>query len=190
MRLFVVVSLALVVSCSDLYVIPEDLYLIKGGAHESNLVNSPLSKIRTLKSNGLAFTARFDESARYDLESNDQDDINKLMGFAEANSHHHDNSARIGWRYSVDKDQIEIFSYIYDGGDLIYQHLADVNINETIAYQINLFEDEYEFVVNGIVFRQERNADHMTGVYYMLFPYFGGNSVAPHDISIYIKESF
>lgn len=191
MKCFVSILIVLLLGCSDFYVVPEDHYLIEAGKHESKIVNGmSLDKVRTLKSNRLVFTARFDETARYDLVTQDQHDINKLMGFAEANSLHQENSARLGWRYSVENDNVEIFSYIYRDGQRSFNKISEVDLNETIEYQINLFEDEYEFVVNGFSFREHRDIDQQVGVYYRLFPYFGGDEVAPHDINIYIKEVF
>lgn len=191
MRRFVSIWIILLLGCSDLYVVPEDHYLIEAGKHESKIVNGmSFDKIRTLKSNRLVFTARFDETARYDLATQDQHDINKLMGFAEANSLHQENSARLGWRYNIEHENVEIFSYIYRDGEMSFNKISEVDLNETIEYQINLFEDEYEFVVNGFSFREYRDIDKQVGVYYRLFPYFGGDEVAPHDINIYIKEVF
>ena len=191
MKKIVVILISLIWACSEMYVVPEDHYLISEGRHEAKLVNgSGLDKIRTLKSNRLMFTARFDNSARYDLKSKDQYDLNKLMGFSLANSHHHENSARLGWCYSIDKDAVEIFSYVYRHGDLSYQHIADVGINQTVQYQINLFANEIEFVVGGRSLRVERSYNDDTGLYYLLYPYFGGDSTAPHDIHIYITEVF
>ncbi len=191
MKSFVSILIVLLLGCSDFYVVPEDHYLIEAGKHESKIVNGmSLDKVRTLKSNRLVFTARFDETAKYDLATQDQHDINKLMGFSEANSLHQENSARLGWRYNIEYDNIEIFSYIYRDGEMSFNKISEVDLNETIEYQINLFEDEYEFVVNGFSFRELRDIDQQVGVYYRLFPYFGGDEVAPHDINIYIKEVF
>lgn len=191
MKKLLIILVALSLGCSEMYVVPEDQYVIEAGKHDSRIVNgSSIDKIRTLKSNNLVFTARFDQTARYNLNNNDQYDINKLMGFSEANSLHHDNSARFGWRYNIENDNIEIFSYIYREGELSYNKLSEVAINETIEYQINLFDNEYEFVINGFSYREDRRINQEVGIYYRLFPYFGGDEVAPHDINIYIKEVF
>lgn len=191
MKKLVFLLLPLIFACTDLYEVPEVHYRIEAGSHESKVVNGfSLDKMRTMKSNRLVFTARFDNSARYDLNHNDHFDINKLMGFSEANSHHQENSARLGWRFNIDKDAIEIFSYVYSKGDLSYEHITDIEINATIEYQINMYSNEYEFVVNGYSQRIERNIENEVGLYYRLFPYFGGNQVAPQNINIYIKEVF
>lgn len=191
MKKWIFISLIFAYACSDVYVVPEDHYIIPAGAHESRLVSgSLLDKERSLKQDKVVFSARFDESAIYDLKNEDQDDINKLFGFSEANSFHHDNSARFGWRYSIEKDRIEIFSYVYSDGIRSYQHITDVAIDETVAYSIHIYPDSYIFSVKDVTSEVERNIDQDRGLYYLLFPYFGGDQVAPHDIHIYIKEEF
>lgn len=191
MKKLLIVILITVFGCSDLYVIPEDHYIIEAGEHESKLANGVIiDKLRTLKSDQLRFTARFDESARYNLNNNDQFDINKLFGFADANSLHHDNSARFGWRYNVDKRMVEILTYVYQAGVVSYELITDVAINANHQYQITIHDNSYEFFVNNVSRTSPRSIQNNKGVYYMLFPYFGGNQVAPHDVHIFIKEEF
>ena len=100
----------------------------------------------------------------------------------------HDNSIRFGWRYSAEKDKVEVFGYQYQDGVRHYEHMTDVQIGQTATYQISLEENEYMLSVNGEVLSMKRTHNKKLGVYYMLFPYFGGNERAPHDIKIYIKE--
>lgn len=177
-------------SCSDIYEQNEVEYLMPKGQHTSRKVGSfPGDKLGTLKSDMLAFTARFDQSVRYDLENKNQKDINKLMGFSDCNSLHHENSVRFGWRYSLEKDLVEIFSYAYTNGVVGYQHMGDVAIDETSHYQIQIIEDKFYLLLNGEIGQEvQRGSNCDAGLYYKLFPYFGGDETAPHDISIYIKE--
>ena len=165
-------------------------YRIKEGQHNSVRVGGlPGDKIGTMKSEVMNFTARFNETVRYDLGNKNQEDINKLMGFSDCNSLHHDNSVRFGWRYNATTDVVEIFSYAYVNGVVGYNHLTDVAINETAHYQITMTDDAFVLRVNGdLNFEVSRGASCDKGLYYKLFPYFGGNETAPHDISIFIKE--
>lgn len=183
--------LLITTACSDIYAPKEIEYLIPSGQHESRVQNGfAADKIRTLKSNDFSFTARFDESVRYDLGNNNQYDINKLMGFSDCNSLHHENSIRFGWRYSIEKDNIEIFAYAYSNSVMNYQYMGDVAINETAFYQIQITEHTFLLQINGdLSFELERTANCDKGLYYMLFPYFGGNEVSPHDVSIFIEET-
>ena len=191
-KLYLFFILILAWSCNDLYVVPETQYQIPQGQHESRVVGGFFGdKMRTLKNDYMSFTARFDETARYDLQNNDQDDINKLMGFADANSLHHDNSIRFGWRYSIPKDAIEIFGYAYQDGVLNFEYITDIAIHETAEFKIQLTEQSYVLQVKGeTTLEMERMVRNTVGVYYLLFPYFGGNEPAPHDVNIFIKENF
>ncbi|KYG80222.1 hypothetical protein [Roseivirga echinicomitans] len=184
--------LILIGSCSDIYEQKEVEYLLPKGQHMSKRLGGfPNDKSGTLKSDVLDFTARFDESVRYDLGNRNQDDINKLFGFSDCNSLHHENSVRFGWRYSLVKDMVEIFSYAYTNGVVGYHHMGDIAIRETAHYQIQIVGDKFYLLLNGEMKQEvERGTNCEVGLYYKLYPYFGGDEPAPHDISIYIKEIF
>lgn len=177
-------------ACSDIYESKELEYLIPSGHHESRIQNGfAADKIRTLKSSHLSFIARFDQTARYDLGNNNQYDINKLMGFSDCNSLHHENSIRFGWRYSIEKDNIEIFAYAYSNSVMNYHYMGDVAINQNVQYRIQIIDDYFVLSFNESEFVEiKRTSDCDKGLYYLLFPYFGGNEKAPHDISIFIEE--
>ena len=189
-KLYSLVLILLSFSCSEMYIVPETHYLIEEGEHKSKVVGGFFGdKLRTLKRDQFSFTARFDETAVYDLNSNNQHDINKLMGFADANSMHQDNSIRFGWCYNLTTRKVDIFGYAYLDGERFYQRITDIDIGETGQFRIDLTDEAYELTVNDenklIVPRKVKNK---RGIYYLLFPYFGGNEVAPHDINIFIKE--
>jgi hypothetical protein len=181
---------ALAVGCSDVYEKPETHYMIQAGEHGSHVVGGFFGdKMRTLKSNHFSFSARFDETARYQLSERNQGDINKLMGFADANSLHHENSIRFGWRYAVEKDAIEIFAYAYNNKERDYQYMTDIKIGETATFQIMLTDNSYELSVNGEAnTSMSRTSGAKVGIYYLLFPYFGGNEAAPHNINVFVQE--
>ena len=63
-------------------------------------------------SKSLGFTAMFHDNCLYDLNSEDQADINKLFGITSLFIHK--NSARFGWR--AEGDKIRIFAYYYRNG--------------------------------------------------------------------------
>lgn len=180
-----------VVGCNNLYTTPEITYLIKTGDHHSNVEGSlPRNGQRVLKTKALEFTARFNKSAAYDLKSNDQQDINKLFGFSDCNSLHQKNSARFGWNYNTRSGEIDIFSYVYKNGKRITEHLGSTTLNETVVYKITVSENHFIFDFKGTSLQIERGSQCNIGLYYMLFPYFGGNQTAPHDIRIFIRETF
>ena len=136
----------------------------------------------------------FDESCIYDLGDDiDQFDINKLFGIGFLN--HKRNSARFGWR-STRNGMIEIFAYLYKRGERISRKMIAIKPNERVEMQINFSKKlgNIEFIVlkkNGERAKQIFQFDHIgfsSLFIYKLFPYFGGNETAPHDMRIDIDE--
>jgi hypothetical protein len=181
--LLISVILALpMISCESFdEVYPYEIYSIKKGQHYST------KKISSLQTDGIQFIARFDESAIYETKTaENQYDINKLMGFSDLNSLHHDNSARFGWRWA--EGSLQIFSYVYIDGERISDHLGDVPLNQDIEFQLLLTDDSYLFSLNGQeAISVARTSNQSNGLAYMLYPYFGGDEPAPQDINIMIK---
>jgi hypothetical protein len=172
---------ALLTSCEPT---PEDLFtrhfLIRKGEHYST---PRLTEV--LQSERLIFTAKFDNTAIYNLgDAALQTNINKLLGFADCNSVHHDNSARFGWQW--DGEKMKIFAYCYVDGDRIEQYIGTVNLNEVNRYELELTGSHYVFYLNGEMRAEVKRSDNLcnTGIYYLLYPYFGGGVPSPHDINI------
>lgn len=143
--------------------------------------------VETFKSNKLVFNATFDESAMYDF--NDpalQTNKNKLMGFSDCGSQHHENSARFAWQWY--NDRLEIFAYCYLNGVRTEKFIGTVELHEENRYEIARTSEEYVFYLNGErKAAVERRAVCQEGVNYMLYPYFGGSVPAPHDVRITIE---
>tara|TARA_R110000751_G_scaffold298951_2_gene409205 strand:- start:522 stop:1031 length:510 start_codon:yes stop_codon:yes gene_type:complete len=133
----------------------------------------------------------FDKSSIYQFRTEDQYDINKLFGLSYGL--HHTNSARFGWR-SLGKfsTKIEILAYCYVDGKRVESDddllVTLVNINEEYRYQLITDYDNYGFVVynnkNEIVGSKFIPHNKLPLWGYKLYPYFGGNNPAPHDITI------
>lgn len=142
----------------------------------------------TLQGDRLRFRARFDESARYELANLAlQSNKNKLLGFADCNSLHHENSARFAWQWY--EQRLEIYAYCYVNGERVEAFVGTVGIDEENAYEIKLTPSHYVFSLNGEeAVRIARGTPCDTGVYYMLWPYFGGSEPAPHDIQIMVNR--
>jgi len=171
----------LIAGCEN-EVSPVRRFTIKKGEHYS----TP-RLVETLQSSKLVFEARFDESARYDfgdvaLQSNK----NKLLGFSDCNSAHHENSARFTWQWF--NDRLEIFAYCYVNKVRVEEFIGVVPLNEFIRYEIERTKEHYIFRLNNQdpVFIQ-RGSTCEVGVYYKLWPYFGGSIPAPHDVRIDVK---
>ncbi len=138
-------------------------------------------------SDQIKFVAKFDSSCIYQTANpHNQNDINKLYGFSDCNAQHLENSARIGWRWS--KDSLRIFGFVHNNGEMIYREITTALINSFIICSITCLDAQYKFDVNGKTLLLPRNC---SGNYlrYRLYPYFGGDEVAPHDIKIQITES-
>lgn len=143
--------------------------------------------METLKSSKLVFLAKFDSSCRYHFENTGfQDSKNKLLGFSDCNSMHHENSARFVWQWY--NNRMEIFAYCYVNGERKEQFVGVVDLEETNQYEISMTDNAYVFRLNnGDPVTIERQATCRTGVYYMLWPYFGGSLPAPHNMHLEIK---
>ncbi len=144
--------------------------------------------VETLQSTRLEFDAMFDKSAIYIHEqSGFQDSKNKLLGFSDCNSLHHQNSARFVWQWF--NDRIEIFAYCYVDGVRTEAFVGVAEIDRFQRYAIAIEPDSYRFSFEGHPpVRISRGATCDTGVYYKLWPYFGGSVPAPHTVRIQIRE--
>ena len=135
----------------------------------------------------LKFIARFDSTAIYStvLDYN-QLDINKLYGFSDNNSTHQQYSARFGWRWS--DNALRLFGYVYNNGIRDSKELGTVNIGSEINCSIKVTAKQYVFSLNGIIDSLPRAGTSIKAPGYKLYPYFGGDEPAPHNIYIWIKE--
>lgn len=157
-------------------------FVIKQGEHYS----TP-RLVQSLQSNTLNFRATFNETAIYDFgDTGFQSSKNKLLGFSDCNSLHHDNSARFAWQWF--QGQLEIFAYCYVNGERKEKFIGAVELHQENRYQLQVTEDSYIFQLND----QEptyitRGASCDKGLYYMLWPYFGGSIPAPHDVYVSVR---
>jgi len=181
---FITMILLGVTSLASCEPTPEDLFtrhfVVKKGEHYA----TP-RLVEMLQSDRLIFTAKFDASAVYDLgDPALQSNKNKLLGFADCNSRHHENSARFGWQWF--NNRLEIYAYCYVDGNRIEAYVGTVDIDTENRYEIALTRNAYVFYLNGEQRAQIRRSGQVCndGVYYLLFPYFGGEIAAPHDVFV------
>ncbi len=140
-------------------------YLIEAGKHYS--FHFPML---VWDRNKMEITFKFDETAIYQTQSpNNQNDWNKLFGFSRG--FHHNNSVRLVWRWNPNIKRIEITDYYYTNGVRFYNKIPLLSINPGEERTLSIS------IAN-------RNAFKLG---YILFPYFGGQETAPHDIKIMIK---
>ncbi len=133
-----------------------------------------------------AFNVIFDSSAIYQTaEKSNQLDINKLYGFADCGTHHQDNSARFGWRWNG--SSIDILAYCYVNSTRKNKLVGTVNIGEVNKFNLSVDSNQYVFQLNKNIVRMERACAEPAFNGYELYPYFGGDEPAPHNISIFIS---
>ncbi len=134
------------------------------------------------------FTVKFDSSDVYtnQLASN-QYDYNKLYGFSDNNSDHHSFSARFGWRWC--HNQVELSAYTYNDGIRTIKDLGGVDMSREHNCAILVNGSQYNFVLDGDTTVMARTSKTKKASGYKLLPYFGGDEVAPHNITINIRET-
>lgn len=156
-------------------------YTIPAGSHFTTG-----STFQPLDQSVIRFKARFDSSAIYQTrDSGNQADINKLYGMADCNSAHQQNSARFGWRWF--ENSLQIWAYAYVNGERKMSFITSVPLNSASTYELALGASSYDFKVDSSIVSLPR---HCSARYsgYKLYPYFGGDEPAPHDITIIIQD--
>lgn len=159
------------------------IFKIKKNNHFSNNFFYKLFNFFNFKRK-IKFKVIFDESSYYDLNNPNQLDINKLFGFSIG--YHHKNSARFGWN-SVSKDCVAIYSYCYVNGIRKTNFMTNININSEYTMSIVDRNFYYFFSIidsNGNIIRDNVSKNNIFGIGYNLWPYFGGDEKAPHNIEI------
>jgi hypothetical protein len=135
----------------------------------------------------MKLVVKFDSTAIYQTAlAENQNDINKLYGFSDNNTDHHQYSARFGWRWS--SNALRLFAYVYNEGTVTSKELTTVAIGAEVNCSIQVTSTSYLFTINGLTERLPRMVTTPKGQGYQLYPYFGGDETAPHDINIWIKN--
>ena len=160
-------------------------YIIKQGRHYAS---GWLGRLLNIHCNleSIYIDGKFDESCWYEPRNNDdKTDLNKLFGLGFGLSHHK-NSVRFGWRPNFrEKGKIDIYAYVYDksSDEHISKYINSVLCDDQFLLIIKLRCDDYLLTVNNKsveIYNCEQ--DPCWGFY--LYPYFGGNNTAPHDMTI------
>jgi hypothetical protein len=158
-------------------------YTIDPGAHYCNQ-----NGMRAVDLSEQRFTVRFDSSAIYtSADPANQYDINKLWGFSDNGSYdHHQYSARFGWCWN--NGALRLFGYVYNAGQVSWKELGTVALGSEHECSIRITPQQYIFTLNGHADSLARTSNTPTGKGYQLYPYFGGDEVAPHKVRIWIRE--
>jgi len=161
---------------------PATMYTIQAGAHFCDRNAPQLGEVSEL-----LFMVRFDESAKYRTrDPANQTAINKLIGFADNGGHHHKFSARFGWCWN--EDRLELHAYVYNNGIRTTKLLGAVELDQEHSCGLRVEQDAYVFTLNGATETMPRESPQPRARGYKLYPYFGGQEVAPHVVRIWIRE--
>ena len=137
----------------------------------------------------------FQSSCRYVLGNSNQYNCNKLMGFFDSPAGEV-RSARWGWRWSLEKDCIEIAPFIHHAGTFVLPPVSQwipIPLNTPIRVKVKLdrSNDQYIFTcINGgdvttfTVSVTGPLANTYSGACRWDLLYFGGSQAAPHDVTI------
>jgi hypothetical protein len=155
-------------------------YTIAKGQHECT--PRPFKAVDEASIN---FIVKFNQSAVYTSQiAENQWDVNKLWGFSDG-WNHTINSARIGWSWRDGALRLHAFAHV--NGQFVEQEITTVELGKDINCSIRIVGGYYMFNVNGVNVNIARATTGTTSRGYQLYPYFGGNETAPHDITIQIK---
>ena len=159
-------------------------YLIRKGNH--SIDENPFTVIQ---SDSIRCEVLFDSTAAYQTVSTEnQEDVNKLIGFSDCNSHHQQNSARLGWSWNG--KSVVLYAYAYVNNERIVKTLTTVSLNQRITCSLKAIDGNYYFEAGAVKDSIPRYCSGYSRSRYKLYPYFGGDETAPHDIRIEIKEFY
>lgn len=162
-------------------------FTIKRGKHYSNNFIYKIINFFNFK-NSIKRKIYFDETSLYEDDTIDKFDVNKLVGFSMG--FHHINSYRFGWNCLNNK--IYLYAYAYVDGVRVIKDMCNIELNteHTLTIKVNGSKVVFMVFVNGKILSRvtlDKPKNKMIG--YNLWPYFGGNKLAPHDIVISIKKN-
>ena len=157
-------------------------YTINSGQHSAT--NNHYKSIDT---DTLRFVVKFDSTAIYTSNSKEnQYDINKLYGFADNGADHHQYSARFGWAWH--DGALHLYGYVYNDSKRESRRLGTVPIGAEVACTLAVTPTNYVFKYGDVSQQLPRTSTTPKAKGYQLYPYFGGDEVAPHNINIWIKN--
>jgi hypothetical protein len=162
------------------------LYTINADAHYCNQ-----RWLSMVFSNTISFQASFDSNCLYDNSTFpdwEKESINKLWGLN--NGFSEDNSARFGWR-CLDGENIQLLAYCHLGGPYTKPSTGDIVIGqvkpgEIFTGKIILGNYFYGFIFNDGPQINVASPAKPSWIKFQDYPYFGGQMVAPHFMSLNI----
>lgn len=129
----------------------------------------------------------FDKSCEYEID--EESCVNKLFGFCFGFGVHK-NSARFGWTYSKEMNEIFIWKYVYINGVLQKTKIYSCEIGSEHEYRIQANKNGNTYHVELIIDNNTVSRCELPKSCFFvttLGPYFGGHTRAPHKIVIIRK---
>jgi hypothetical protein len=156
-------------------------YIIKKGNHFARF---NISRLWPFSGSCIRGTIRFDESCWHKRSDIEYTGWNKLTGVSSLLIHR--NSGRLVWQPDFNvPGRILIASYVYDRGRRITHPFASCLTGQDVSFMIIAEGGYYSFECNGNITGIRADSP---SVLFKCFPYFGGKSTAPHNMSISIKK--
>jgi hypothetical protein len=117
-------------------------------------------------------------------------DLNKLAGIGYG-TNHHNNSVRLSWVPDFDNQgMIKVFGYTYDekktGQKFAMSFIKSVRVGQTVSGKIESRDNGYFITVGDVTVKMD-NINVDPKLTFKLYPYFGGNNTAPHDMTIELE---
>ena len=157
------------------------IYTIEKGSHRSTW----LPKFTLLNNAFISFA--FETNPSYILDNTaDQKDTNKIFGISDS-WHHQKHSIRIGWRYDAKLKKCICSIYYYKDGKHYIEDLGEIIQNKPYLCYIEISKHSYTVMCLGKKVIIPRTSKWF-GPRYFLFPYFGGQQVAPKKFKIKINK--
>lgn len=168
-------------------------YLIKKGNHYASM--SLFEKIGAIgwKINNLSMRFIFRKECWWAPPRNQDDyDQNKLAGIG-FGTNHHNNSVRLTWVPDfASQGMINVYGYTYDekkaDPKFVSVFIKSVHVDEPVTGKIESREGFYFITVKDVTVKMD-NVNSDPKLCFRLFPYFGGNNTAPHDMTIELDMS-
>lgn len=187
-------------------------YVIAAGAHDAQLVDrepkNPIDGVVSVP--GRDYELVLDPSAIYELtaptQPEDQLDWNKLPGLSDCNTIDLSiDGIMLGWRWRLDLGELEITAYANNAGvhltssaPLVTLSAADLEAREVLRYRLWRDATRYRVTIEGTVRGRVVSAEgslprrcdiEIDPLAWAAGFYFGGTSVAPHEMTAAIRES-
>ena len=118
----------------------------------------------------------------FSYEIFNQEDTNKVVGISD-NWHHHKDSIRLGFRWNLKTEELEIMVISYVNGQRTIKKLTVAETDREYDFSIRIEKDYYFVIFNKDSLLLPRKS-RWNCLRYYLFPFFGGKEKAVKNFQI------